>query len=130
MSKFSEYATTSALSSAVSNITSTISSLDYLSVGALSSATIIPDITGLASESWVSANFLSSGTLSGYATETYVQNELSDYAKTSDLSVYALESELSSYATVSALNSSISGLSSIYASASRLNDYAELSQQA
>lgn len=40
----SEYATVSALSSAVSDINSTISSLDYASVGALSAATTIPTI--------------------------------------------------------------------------------------
>lgn len=38
-----DYATVSALSSAVSDINSTISSLDYASVGALSSATVIPN---------------------------------------------------------------------------------------
>ena len=42
MSKFGEYATSSALSSAVSSINSTISSLNYASVGALSSGTAIP----------------------------------------------------------------------------------------
>ena len=90
MSKFSEYATISAMSSA-------ISALDYASVGALSSGTVIPD-------------------LSGYATETYVQNELSDYAKVSALSNYTPLSEMSLYASVSALESAISGVNSTISS--------------
>ena len=36
--------------------------MDYLSVGALSSQTVIPDITGYATQNWVSQNFLSSAT--------------------------------------------------------------------
>ena len=66
----SEYATVSALSSAISGVETTIGSLDYASVGALSSETVIPDLTGYATESWVSSNFLSSGyvpVVSGYA---------------------------------------------------------------
>ena len=98
MSKFSEYATVTSLSSAVSDIGSIISSLDYASVGALSSGTVIPDLTGYAKESWVSSNFLSSGALSGYATETYVLNQLSDYATISSLSIYAQTSSLASVA--------------------------------
>ncbi|MBO7735612.1 MAG: collagen-like protein, partial [Methanobrevibacter sp.] len=98
----------------------------------------IPSLSGYATESWVSSNFLSevpseyatqswvqsqnyitSSALSGYATEVYVQNSLSDYAKTSDLSIYALESELSLYATVSALSS--------YATVDSLSVYATIS---
>lgn len=41
-----DYATTSALSSAISGVNSTISSLDYLSVGAMSSGTYIPRVGG------------------------------------------------------------------------------------
>lgn len=100
MNKFSEYATVSSLSSAISGVNSTISSLDYLSVGALSSATVIPDITGLASEGYVN---------------TQIANLSSVYAPIGD------------YATTSDLSSAISGLSSVYASISALSDYATIS---
>lgn len=45
-SSLSLYATVSAVSSAISGVESTISSLDYASVGALSSATVIPEVSG------------------------------------------------------------------------------------
>ena len=54
--------------------------------------------------------------LSGYATEVYVQNELSGYAKVSALSNYTPLSEMSLYASVSALNSAISGVESTISS--------------
>ena len=113
-------------------MSSAIGALDYASVGALSSATVIPDLSGYATENFVasaisaldyaSVGALSSSTvipsLSGYATEVYVQNELSDYAKTSDLSNYTPLSEMSLYASVSYVESAISGLSSVYAQVS------------
>ena len=46
MSDIGDYATNSALSSAISGVNSTISSLDYASVGALSSSTYIPRVGG------------------------------------------------------------------------------------
>lgn len=98
-SSLSDYATVTALSSAISGVNSTISSLDYLSVGALSSATVIPDITGLASEGYVDTQI---GNLSS------VYAPIGNYASQADIaalsSVYASISALSSYATVSALS--------------------------
>ena len=83
MSKFSEYATVVSLSSAISGVNSTIASLDYLSVGALSSGTVIPDLTG-------------------YATESYVNTSISALS-----SIYADASAVASmnYASVGALSS-------------------------
>lgn len=112
MSKFSEYATTSEMSSA-------ISALNYASVGALSSETYIPDITGLASEGYVDSSIsaLSSvyadiNSLSSYATVS----SLSSYATISSLSVYATIDSLSDYATVSAMSSAIDGVNSTISS--------------
>ena len=104
----SEYATISAVSSALSSyalssslslyaLSSVVDNLNYASVGALSSETVIPDITGLASEGYVNAQI----------------NNLS--------SVYA---PIGSYATVSELSSAIADLSSVYASISALSVYA------
>lgn len=80
--------------------------------------TDIPDISNLASETYVDSAI--SALSSVYAT----QNELSNYAKVSDLSNYTPLSEMSLYASVSALNSAISGLSSVYASIDALSNYA------
>ena len=90
------YASQSALSEYA--LASVVSAMDYLSVGALSSQTVIPDITGLASEAWVSAQ------LSNYA----LSSSLSAYATVSALSDYALASDVASmnYASVGALSSS------------------------
>lgn len=71
-SALTPYATVSALSSAVSDITSVISSLDYASVGALSS-----------------------GALNGYATESWVLSK--SYASVGDLPNMSLYAELSKY---------------------------------
>ena len=108
----SEYAT-------ISQVSSAISALDYVSVGALSSETVIPDITGLASEGYVDASIsaLSSiyadiNSLSNYATVS----SLSSYATISSLSVYATIDSLSDYATISAMSSAIDGVNSTISS--------------
>ena len=113
--------------------------------GTLALVEDIPSLSGYATESWVSANFLSAdtpiggsaewGSISGslsdqadlmskfseYATVSALssyatQNELSSYAKVSDLSNYTPLSEMSLYASVSALNSAISGVESTISS--------------
>ena len=62
-------------------VSSAISALDYASVGALSSATVIPDVTGLASEQYVdnSISALSS-----------VYQPVGSYVSQADLSGYAI----------------------------------------
>lgn len=98
-SSLSNYATVSALSSAVSDINTTIGSLNYASVGALSADTVIPDITGLASETYVNNSI--SALSSVYAS----QSALSEYAPISTLSSYATQAWVSgqSYITESDL---------------------------
>ena len=115
-----------------SALSSRVDSLDYASVGALSSATVIPDITGLASEGYVNSSisalssiyapislvsdvsnldYLSVGALSsatvipditGLASEQWVSANFLSSGWTPDLSGYATESYVTS--AISALN--------------------------
>lgn len=101
----SEYAT-------ISQVSSAISSLNYASVHALSEDTVIPDITGLASETYVnnSISALSSvyAPIGDYASVSYVNSSISALS-----SVYA---PIGDYATTSALSSAISGVNSTISS--------------
>ena len=77
-------------------------------------------LSGYATQSWVSSNFLSIGTPIGGAAEWgSISGTLSNQTD--------LMSKFSEYATVSSLSSAISGLSSVYASISALSDYATVS---
>lgn len=88
-------------------------------------------LSGYATQSWVSSNFLSIGTpISAQATwgsitgnlidQTDLVNELSQYAKVTELSNYTPLSEMSLYATISAVSSAISSLD--YASVHALSE--------
>lgn len=101
-SALSSYATLSQLSEYA--LASVVSAMNYASVHALSEDTVIPSLSGYATESWVLSQ--------NYASQTWVNNQLSEYAKTSALSSYALQSDLSLYATISAVSSAISGVNS------------------
>lgn len=63
--------------------------------------------SGLATQSWVSSNFLSSGALSGYATEQFVTGSLSSYATQSwvESQSYLTSASISTYVTESAIES-------------------------
>ena len=108
----SVYATQSAMSSA-------ISALDYLSVGALSAATVIPTKV---SELDNDTGFITSSALSEYATEAFVGSAIS--SATTDMATqtwvgqqgYLTSSALSEYATTSDLSSAISGVNSTISS--------------
>ena len=135
MSKFDEYATVSALSSAVSDITSLSSDLAtlssnmslYATVDSLSSYATQSWVTSqgylsevpseYATEAWVSANFLSADTpIGGAATWGSISGTLSDQTDLmSKFSEYATLSDISGLASEGYVDSSISALSSIYA---------------
>lgn len=129
-----DYATNSSLSSAVSSLNSTIAALNYLSVGALSASTVIPDITGLASETYVdnSISALSSvyAPVGDYATNSALSSAISDvnstinsldYASVGALSAATVIPDITGLASEEYVNTSISALSSVYAP---LSDYA------
>lgn len=110
MSKFSEYAPVSALSSYAT--LSLVSSLDYLSIGALSANTKIPstysDFTDVASKNHTHSEYLTSSALNGYATQSWVQSQ--NYITSAALSEYATEVYVGS--AISALTySSVGALS-------------------
>lgn len=109
----SVYATTSALNSAVSSINTTISSLNYASVHALSENTVIPDITGLASVSYVdnSINALSSvyAPIGDYATVSELSSAISGVNSTISSLDYASVGALSSATVIPVISASYSG---------------------
>ena len=115
-----DYATTSALSSAISGVNSTISSLDYLSVGALSSETVIPDTTGLASEGYVNSAVSALSSVYAYASDVANMN----YASVGALSSGTVIPDITGLASETYVDTSISALSSVYASQAELSNYA------
>ena len=126
MSKFSEYAPVSALSSYAT--LSLVSSLDYLSIGALSANTKIPstysDFTDVASKNHTHSEYLTSSALNGYATQSWVQSQ--NYITNSALTGYATENWVLSKNYISGITGAMVSTALGYTaiSASNLNGYA------
>lgn len=97
--ELSDYASVSYVDSAINNLSSVYASVSYVDTSIGNAINALDSV--YAQQDWVSQNFLGSDALSGYATESFVSNSISDLS-----SVYATISDVTTldYASVHALS--------------------------